>query len=407
MKVTWKTVWDLILLLAAVGVAGWFFARALKRSDDPARLIFKWILTGLVLAILIWVVRPIVAAGGYGGAFLGVPLMAVCGLVLAIIWRHNIASMIARPFVSLYDGGDQEAEPRPAYSIAQAKRNRGKYTEAVAEIRAQLARFPGDVEGQMLLAEIQAENLNDLPGAEITIQRLCDQPGHATRNVAYALNSLADWHLRFARDRDAAKQDLEKVIALLPNTEMAALAAQRIAHLPDTAHLLAPHDRQPIRVTPGLPDLGLRAGGPPALAPEIDPATQVTDYVKHLEQHPLDTEAREKLAVLYADHYGRLDLATDQLEQLIAQPDQPAKRTVHWLNLLADLQIRRSAGYETVRQTVQRIIDLFPDSAAAQTARNRLDHLKLELKAKEESPTVKLGTYEQDIGLKRGLPHQF
>ena len=108
-------------------------------------------------------------------------------------------------------------------------------------------------------------------------------------------------------------------------------------------------------------------------------------YVKHLEQHPLDTEAREKLAIIYADHYERLDLAADQLEQLIAHPYQPAKNVVHWLNLLADLQMRHSGNYETVRQTVQRIIELYPDTAAAQAARNRVDYLKLELKGKQKS----------------------
>jgi len=69
--------------------------------------------------------------------------------------------------------------------------------------------------------------------------------------------------------------------------------------------------------------------------------------VKHLEQHPLDTEVREKLAILYADHYQRLDMATGELEQLIEEPNQPSKRVAHWLNLLADLQIRHGADYDT------------------------------------------------------------
>src|SRR5690348_18087515 len=60
-----------------------------------------------------------------------------------------------------------------------------------------------------------------------------------------------------------------------------------------------------------------------------------TLFRSHLEQHPLDTEAREKLAVIYADHYHRLDMATDELEQLIQQPNQPSRLVVRWLNLLA------------------------------------------------------------------------
>jgi hypothetical protein len=122
--------------------------------------------------------------------------------------------------------------------------------------------------------------------------------------------------------------------------------------------------------------------------------------VAHLQLHPLDAEAREQLALIYADHYNRMDLATDQYEQLITCPNQPQKRVVGWLNSLADLQIRHDADYDTVRATVQRIIDLFPNSAPAGVAASRITHLKLELKGRQKGQSVKLGTYEQDIGLK-------
>jgi len=118
----------------------------------------------------------------------------------------------------------------------------------------------------------------------------------------------------------------------------------------------------------------------------------------------LDTEVREKLAVLYADHYQRLDLATDQLEQLISQPSQPMKQVVHWLNLLADLQVRHHADFDQAWLTLGRIIQLYPNHPAADLARNRMDLLRLEFKGKETSQAVKLGSYEQNIGLKRGLP---
>lgn len=393
------------ILLVAIVI--WLMVRAFKKSEEPAQLIIKWILSAIVLGFMFRVVAPMVAQGGYGAAFGGIPLAAVSGLALAILWRRSIAMIIAKPFGSLYDGGDQQIEPKPFYSAAQTHRKRGRYPEAIAEVRAQLAKFPDDFDGQLMLAEIQAENMNDLPGAETTIHRLCNQPGHPPRSIAYALNSLADWHLKLTQDREAARQDLEKIIELWPESEMSALASQRIAHLAQTEHLLAPYDRRKIVVTPGVEDIGLLMAEQHPKAPEIDPVRQAADYVKHLEEHPLDTEAREKLAVIYADHFGRLEMAADQLEQLIAHPGQPAKRVVHWLNLLADLQMKHSASYETVRPTLQRIVDLFPNSAAATTAASRIAHLKLELKGKEKSQDVKLGSYEQDIGLKRGSPHQF
>jgi len=99
-------------------------------------------------------------------------------------------------------------------------------------------------------------------------------------------------------------------------------------------------------------------------------------------------------------------MATGELEQMIGQPNQPGKLVVHWLNLLADLQIRHGAGYEAVQQTLQRIVDRAPDGAAAEMARHRLALLKLEMKSKEKSQAVKLGSYEQNIGLKRSLPRR-
>jgi hypothetical protein len=138
----------------------------------------------------------------------------------------------------------------------------------------------------------------------------------------------------------------------------------------------------------------------------IEPDKLVADYVKHLEQHPLDLEIREKLAIIYADHYRRLDLATGELKQLIEYPHQPAKRVAHWLNLLADLQIRHGADYDTARQTLEKIVEGFPEAAVAELARARLARLKLELKGQEKTPGVKLGVYEQNIGLKPTSPRQ-
>ena len=146
---------------------------------------------------------------------------------------------------------------------------------------------------------------------------------------------------------------------------------------------------------------------PPAfLQPqEADQGQLAAVYVKHLEQHPQDTDVREKLALIYANHFQRLDLATAELVQLINEPNHPPKRVAHWLNLLADLQIKLGGDYEMVRQTLEKIIEAFPGLAAAEVAQMRLARLKLEFKGRETaSPGVKLGEYEQNIGLKYGSP---
>jgi tetratricopeptide (TPR) repeat protein len=403
---TYQIARGIVLLAIAVAALGWFMWRCLKRSEDPARLVFKWILTLPVIGVLIFWVGPMVADGGYTAAFAGIPATAVCGIMLTIIWRHNLADLVAKPIASLYDGGSQEPIPKPAYSVAQSRQKQGRYLEAIAEARKQLDRFPTDVEGQMLIAQIQAEDLKDLPAAELTVQRFCEQVGHAPQNIVFALYSLADWHLQIAQDREAARRHLEKIIELFPESEFALGAAHRIAHLGSPEMLLSPHEEKKFAVPEGVRNLGLLRDQDHLRPAEASPEEVAAACVKHLEQHPLDTEARERLAVIYADHYGRLDMATGELEQMIGLPNQPGRLVVHWLNLLADLQIRGGTGYEAARATLQRIVDRDPNAAAAEVARRRLALLKLEMKAKDKSQGVKLGSYEQNIGLKRGLPRR-
>lgn len=384
----------LLLLL----IIGFIVFRIAKKSDDPKVLTFKWILTAALIGY--WLYGPASVHEGGMTAFKALVTTMFEGLAMAILWRRSIAGIFANSIGGLYDGGTTPIEAKPLYSHAIALRNRGNYNEALAGVRKELEKFPGDFEGQMLLAKIQAENLNDLPGAAITIERIFNQSAHAPGNVALAVNTLADWYLKLNQDRDAARETLQRIIDRFPDSELSLLASQRIASLATTEHLIAQHDRKKFAVAEGIQNLGLLDPKLHPLPADADAAKQAADLVEHLKTHPLDAESREKLAVIYADHYNRLDLAADQLEQLITYPNQPGKRVAHWLNLLADLQIRHGANYETVRATVQRIVDLFPDLAAAEVARNRIVRLKLELKGKQKVDSVKLGTYEQDIGLK-------
>jgi tetratricopeptide (TPR) repeat protein len=383
--------------LSVVGFAClvWLSMRALKSAEDPGKILFKWGFTVPFLIFCIWAAHKL----GPFGPF----LIVAMGIVLSIMWTPHISDLIIRPLTSLYDGGSEPPEPRPYYSIAQARRQRREFLQAVVAIREQLAKFPNDFEGVMLLAAIQAEDLQDLPSAEITLNHFCDQPNPPPKQFAAAMYQLADWHIRLAQDFDTARAALEKINARFPDTELSLQAAQRIAHLGGTEKVvLASLDRQPLPVPEGVKSMGLLASTEHLRPAEADSTKLAAAYVKHLEAHPLDTEAREKLAVIYAEHYQRLDLATGELNQLIETPNQPAKRVAHWLNLLADLQIQHGADYDTVRATLERIIERFPEYAVGELARARLSRLKLELKGRKETPGVKLGVYEQNIGLKRG-----
>jgi tetratricopeptide (TPR) repeat protein len=406
MSRTWEIAGEVFWIAVIVVGAVWLLVHKLKNSEDAPKLIFKWIFTAIVVGFVFKVVVPGFEAGGFD-AINALLLMAICGVAMAVTWRQSIIDLVANPISSLYDGGNEPPEPKPLYSIAYSKRKLNKPLEAVVEIRKQLAKFPNDFEGVTLLASIQAEDLKDLPSAEITLNHFCDSENAPPKQVAAAWTQLADWHLKLFQDADSARAALEKTIEKFPDTELSLQASQRIGHLGGTEkQLRVARNRQPVFVPEGVKSAGLRDSMLDLVPDETDPAKLAADFVKHLEQHPDDTEAREKLAIIYARHYQRLDLAALELEQLIGQPNQPAKRVAHWLNLLADLQIHGGADYDAVRGTLQKIIEKFPDLPAGEMARNRLGRLKLELKGKKETPNVKLGVYEQNIGLKYGSPRQ-
>jgi outer membrane protein assembly factor BamD (BamD/ComL family) len=377
----------------------WGYIRLLKKSEDPPLLLFKTILSLVLGGIWAVVAVPSVAKGGMSAMF-GLSVTLVEAIVLAIVWRRNIANLVANPIGNLYDGGTAEYEPRPVYSHAISLRKRGYPREALDLVRKELDRFPTDTEGQMLAADILAENLNDLDAAAIAIERFCNQPEHNARNIAYAYNTLADYYLKLHHDRDTARETLQKIIDRFPESEVAMLAAQRIATLASKVHQTIVQDPKKFTVAEGVPNIGLIDPSFYQAPAGPDATKEAAELVKHLQEHPLDGEAREKLAVIYADHYQRMDLAADQFEQLITCPNQPQKRVVQWINRLADLQVRHGENYDTVRATLQRIIDLYPNTAPAEVAANRITLLKLELKGKEKVSDVKMGTYEQDIGLK-------
>ena len=406
MSRAWEIAAQVFWIAVVGGFAIWLFILTVKRSEDPLKLIFKWIFTAVILWFEFKTAVPAFARGGFDAIY-GLILTLLFGLAMAITWRHSLIDLIANPIGSLYDGGREEVEPRPYYSIAISKRKLNKPLEAIVEIRKQLAKFPNDFEGVTLLANIQAEDTKDLPSAEITFDHFCNSPDAPERQVAAAWTQMADWHLKIAQDVDSARGALEKIIAKFPETALAAQAAQRIAHLGGAEKILRDaHDRQAVFVPEGVKNIGLLDSTAFLRPAEDDPEKLAADYVKHLEQHPLDTEAREKLAIIYARHYQRLDLATLELAQLINEPNQPVKRVAHWLNLLADLQIHGGADYETVRDTLEKIVERFPDLPVANLAQLRLGRLKLEIKGQKETPGKKLGVYEQNVGLKYGSPYR-
>ena len=365
----------------------WTLFRWLSGSEEPRRLAGKWIGT-LVFAGLLFLLTRLEKS--YLTAFTVPGTVALIGIILAVIWAPNIGEWVARPLTSMFDGGDEEIEPEPLYSVATNKIRKGEYQGAAFDIKEQLLKFPNDFKGQHMLAELQAKHLNDLPGAQVTIERLIAQPNHSPPEIAFAVNELADWHLKYGQDLEAARAALDQIIERFPDSEMAHQAHQRIAHLGTTENLLAPHDRRRIAVPRGPERLGLMKDQSALARAPDDPAAQAEGYVKHLEESPFDHEVRQKLAWLYAEHFQRLDLALEQMEQLVQDQRQPPRHRIQILNTVADMQIKFGKDIEGARAALQRIIDLNPTGASAETARHRIDRLPLELKGREQTQSIKM-----------------
>ena len=386
-----------VLALVVAGLF-WILRGMLRRSREPGALRLKMCITlGLMLGLLI----PVCLTGpSFSGAFI-VPFVCVAiGIVMSLLWTPHVAGLMAGSITSAIDGGTEELIPRPLYSAARAKRMAARYPEAIAAVQAELARFPDDHEGQMLLAAIHAEDLHDLPRAEVIIQRLCNRPTATPPQVAGALTTLCDWHLKYAQDTELARQDLEAILERFPDSEMARDARQRIAHLADPSMLLGRHDRPTIPLPHGEERIGLRDAPVDCRPVEQSGVEKAGALLAHLKSHPDDNHAREELARVYADDCQRPEMAIAELEELVAMPNQQPKQVVHWLNTIADMQVRRQGNHAGAATTLQRVIDLFPNAAAAENARSRLNLLRLEERGQKKTAAVTLGEYEQRLGLK-------
>ena len=403
---TFEIVRNAILSLFGLGFIGWFFWRTLKQSDEPVRLIFKWVLTAGIFFAEWKYVLPMYGGGGLG-AICAIGMTGGLAIAFNILWRHSIIEFFTRPLTNIFDGGSEPPEAKPIYSSALSKRKTNRPLEAIVAIREQLAKFPTDFEGIMLLANIQAEDMNDLSGAEITLHNFCNLPKAPARQIVAALTQLADWHLKKNADVDGARAALQKIIARFPDTEIALRAEQRLAHLGETEKIiLGQHDRQATVVPAGVNNIGLLDSTDFLRPKEIEPGKLAAVYVKHLEQHPHDTEVREKLATIYARDFKRLDLAALELEQLINETKHKPKQIAGWLNLLANFQVELGADVATVTATLGEIVARFPDSPMAEIAQRRLARINLEFKGLQTTTEKKLGDYEQNIGLKYGRPRQ-
>lgn len=409
----------LIILLCLVGVAGGFYLlwKGLKRAEETDKPLERMIVrVGLsVLVVLgpafgIWMMLRHAnqvgggMVGGFGVAFIVVGAAAVMGILLGIVWAPAFGNLIARPFVNLFLGSNEIPEAQPLYSAAEARRKQGKFEEAITEVRTQLKKFPDDTQGWMMLAEIQVENLRQFDRGAATLEAFMAREGQSPQHIILALSRLADWHLKFRHDYAAARELLERIVRQFPDLPQARAAYQRLAHLDELQQYAEDRAEAPVALPAADPRLGLRPDAAPATPPASNTDEQLAALQQHLERFPLDREAREQLALFYAHELHQPNRCAEQMEYLLGLPDAVPAEIIRWFNLLADVFIKEARDAAAARQALERLMEMLPESPAADQARQRIDRLEIELHNVAATETVKLAAADPRLGLKHDPP---
>src|SRR5271170_1096307 len=181
-----QTLWLIFSAIGAVFI-GWFCWHGVKDSEDPSKVIFKIIFSAVLIVSEVFFLHHLLSGDPSAAAFVIAGSVAICGIVLSIVWTPQISDFLISPLTDMFDGGKEPPEPKPFYSVALARRKRGEFSAAIIAVREQLAKFPDDYEGIILLATIEGEDMNDLPSAEMTLNRFCNLENAPPKQVAAAL----------------------------------------------------------------------------------------------------------------------------------------------------------------------------------------------------------------------------
>ena len=398
-----------LILIGGVGLAVviYIIRKQLRNpQNDPLKVIGLWVLS---LVVFVGISYSTVAAQE-GFALLFVLLVALpIAVLLGVAWTPAIANMLVSPLTTALSGDDTEAYGGPCYGQALAKRKRGRYEDALEAVETQLEQYPGDFDGLMLKAAIQAENLDDLPAAMTTIQETLDDPEKVRFNLPVAFNKLVDWQLTIAGDATAAKRTLEQIREVLPGTQSAQFASQRLATLDASeeseaaAGDLNESYRHLAEESAAKDDFKGPLETPKAV--EVDPLqtdeAKLKTCLRRAALHPDSINNREELAALYLGHLRQPALAIQQYEHLLTLPGTTVHQKTAWLNKVADIQLKSDETYETIRATLELIVSLDPNAAPAARAEQRIAYLRIEIRgANKKTKKLQLGSYDEDVGLK-------
>ena len=409
MQTTFERLYGAFLVYGVLlAVIIYIIRRQIKNPDnEPLKVIVKWVVT---LAVVAFMIHATVRANDRGALLIVFIFLLLPGsILLGLWWTPAISDWVASPITNALTGDSRESYNKPEYGIANARRKRGQYVEAIEAVDEQLVKHPGNFDGLMLKATIQAENLGDLPAATATIQETLSDPEQLNYRLPVALNKMAEWQLAIAGDPDAARRTLQQIQTALPNSRAAQLAAQRLASLDSSEE----SESDVVDFNESYQNLVEESAekddftSPLELPKAIELNRQqvgeeaLQTCLRRVEMHPDSISNREELAALYLDHTKQPAMALRQYEHLLALSGTTIHQKTAWLNKLADIQVKSGESYETIRATLERVVALDPRAAPAARAQQRISYLRIELRSVNRKTTkLQLGSYDEDIGLK-------
>jgi len=393
-------------ILAAVVV--YIIRKQVKNPDnDPVKVIVKWTVTVAIVAFGVYATLWSNDRASLLVVFIF--LLLPGSVIMALWWTPEISEWMASPITNALTGDSRISYNKPEYGVANARRNRGQYVEAVEAVDEELAKHPGNFDGLMLKASIQAENLGDLEAATETLQEAIEGEEQLSYRLPVALNKMADWQLAVAGDPNAARRTLRQIQEALPESQAAQFAAQRLASLDSSEETEAAvvdfneSYQKLVEESARKDDFTSPLELPKAIETNQQQAgdKSLANCLRRVALHPDSVSNREELAALYLDHANQPPKAAEQYDHLLALPGTTIHQKTAWLNKIADIQVKSGESHETVRATLERVIALDPKAAPAARAQQRISYLNIELRgANRKTTKLQLGSYEEDIGLK-------
>ena len=344
---------------------GWLLAGIAGQAQDRGEFKAQFIFWSTLLLPVASVMVYLLGAGGLGLALL-VWLQPIVHLTLPLTEKKKVLT---------------------SYSRAIARIKFGKYKDAELEVLQELEKSEEDFDGWLMLAELYANHFGDLPEADRTIRELCEQPNISDVQISLALHRLADWHLKPGADPANARSALKLICQRWPGTHFARMAQLRIDQLPASREELLEQQKPKTFRLPALhQDLDLTPDGQTAEMSPSEVKALADKWVEKLRRNPNDAEARERFAILLAEQLGKVDLAIEQVELLLAMPDPPDQKPAEWLALVAAWRIKYQQNRDAAVLALKRLIQLYPQSPQAFAAQRRLSLMEMEEKFRKTRP---------------------